>query len=84
MTTLNCATCPVTVNELDTVTGCVCCPLSNDGQHHDYSAKTCPKCGKVFCYSCCGGTNVDQGGKHQPDFMSCPQCGHDICQDDAE
>lgn len=45
---------------------------------HEYSEETCPKCGKVFCWSCCGGTNVHQGGKYEPDFMLCPKCGHDI------
>lgn len=45
---------------------------------HEYSEKTCPKCGAIFCYTCCLGQNVDQGGKYEPDFMLCPACGHDI------
>lgn len=44
--------------------------------NHEYAEKTCV-CGEVFCYSCCGGTNVDQGGKHEPDYMYCPDCGAD-------
>ena len=47
-------------------------------QNHAYSEETCPKCGAVFCYTCCGGTNVAEGGKYQDDFMLCPECGHDI------
>lgn len=46
--------------------------------NHEYSEEKCPHCGQVFCYACCGGQNVDQGGKYEPDFMSCPNCGHDI------
>jgi hypothetical protein len=61
---------------LDTVQECACCPESNGG--HKYSAKTCGVCGRAFCYSCCGGTNVDQGGKHDPDYMFCPSCGADF------
>lgn len=68
---MNCETC-----EVDTVQGCACCEVMPD--HHKYSAKECPKCGKVFCYSCCGGTNVDQGGKYEPDYMFCPACGADF------
>ena len=48
---------------------------TSDG--HPYAEKVCPKCGATFCYACCGGTNVDQGGKHEPDVMLCPVCGHD-------
>ncbi|KKU08884.1 MAG: hypothetical protein UX12_C0028G0001 [Candidatus Collierbacteria bacterium GW2011_GWC1_45_47] len=44
---------------------------------HEYADKTCSKCGAVYCYSCCGSQNVDQGGKHSPDYMLCPVCGHD-------
>lgn len=49
-----------------------CCELGN----HAYSEKRC-ECGVVFCYACCGGQNVDQGGKYQPDYMFCPACGQD-------
>ena len=45
--------------------------------YHTYADKTCPKCGKTFCWDCCKDTNVHEGGKHQPDFMICPHCGHD-------
>lgn len=48
-----------------------------DFDTHRYSSKTCQKCGHVFCYSCCKGTNVDQGGKYDLDYMHCPNCGHD-------
>lgn len=44
---------------------------------HDYAEKTCINCGHVSCYSCSGGTNVDQGGKYDPDYMFCPVCGLD-------
>ncbi len=44
---------------------------------HDYAEKQCLKCGEIFCYSCCGGTNVDQGGKYESDYMTCPHCGFD-------
>lgn len=46
-------------------------------ENHEYAEKTCVKCGHVFCFSCCGNTNVHEGGKYQPDFMECPKCGHD-------
>jgi len=45
---------------------------------HEYSEKTCPKCGQVFCWNCCGKTNVHEGGKYEPDFMECPACGYDF------
>jgi ribosomal protein L37E len=48
-----------------------------DEYQHEYADKTCPECGRVFCYSCCRDQNVDQGGKYERDFMLCPQCGHD-------
>ena len=44
---------------------------------HQYSERTCPKCGRVFCWNCCGNTNVAEGGKYVADFMECPECGHD-------
>ena len=47
---------------------------------HNYSTKVCPNCQGVFCYDCCNGTNVDQGGKYDPDYMFCPHCGHDYYQ----
>lgn len=46
------------------------------GGGHEYAEKIC-KCGRVFCYSCCSGTNVHEGGKYEPDFMFCPSCGAD-------
>ena len=45
--------------------------------NHEYAEKECLKCGQVFCYSCCGSQNVDQGGKYEEDYMTCPVCGHD-------
>ena len=45
---------------------------------HAYAEKICPKCGRDFCFDCCASTNVDQGGKHEKDYMLCPECGHDI------
>jgi hypothetical protein len=49
---------------------------TTDGNHR-YAEKECPECGHIFCYSCCRDTNVDQGGKYDPDFMDCPNCGAD-------
>ena len=44
---------------------------------HCYSERICPKCGHVFCWECCGWTNVHEGGKYEEDYMECPKCGHD-------
>lgn len=49
----------------------------SDQGGHEYSSKTCPCCGAVFCWSCCGGTNVHEGGKYDEDYMFCPVCGRD-------
>ena len=51
-------------------------PCTEDGGH-EYADRICPKCGRDFCWACCGSTNVHEGGKHYPDFMECPECGHD-------
>jgi len=48
---------------------------------HEYAERSCQKCGTVFCWSCCGRTNVHEGGKHEEDFMLCPSCGHDVYSD---
>ena len=56
--------------------------LCEDG--HRYASRKCPICGTVFCWSCCGGTNVHQGGKYETDFMFCPACGHDIYKKNQE
>jgi MinD superfamily P-loop ATPase len=48
-----------------------------DGSHQ-YVERECPKCGAVFCYSCCMLENVSEGGKYDMDKMLCPCCGHDI------
>jgi hypothetical protein len=55
------------------------CRFDNDGDPcgHEYADKTCPVCGEVFCFNCCGSTNVHEGGKYELDFMDCPKCGHD-------
>ena len=45
---------------------------------HEYSEETCPKCGAKFCFNCCGGTNVHEGGKYEPDYMLCPVCKTDV------
>jgi len=52
-------------------------------KYHQYTVKTCPKCGADFCYACCGDTNVSQGGKHDPNYMYCPHCGWDYYSDPA-
>jgi uncharacterized protein with PIN domain len=46
-------------------------------ERHEYAEKVCKKCGATFCFSCCENTNVHEGGKHDPDFMTCPKCGQD-------
>ena len=46
-------------------------------RRHEYAERTCAQCGRDYCWSCCGATNVHEGGKHSPDFMECPDCGHD-------
>jgi len=51
--------------------------LCSEDNRHEYSEKTCPHCGHVYCYSCCQETNVDQGGKYEPDYMLCRRCGGD-------
>ena len=51
-------------------------PCDGEGGH-EYSGNICPNCGRDFCYSCWGSTNVHEGGKYDPDFMDCPHCGHD-------
>jgi hypothetical protein len=53
-------------------------------ERHEYSEQKCSKCGEVFCWNCCGRTNVHHGGKYAPDFMLCPKCGHDILADEEE
>ena len=45
---------------------------------HEYSTETCPDCGQVFCFTCCGGSNHSEGGKYTPDFEFCPRCGHNV------
>ena len=50
----------------------------SENNSHKYADHKCPQCGAIFCYSCCGDTNRDQGGKYDPDYMLCPVCGHDI------
>jgi predicted RNA-binding Zn-ribbon protein involved in translation (DUF1610 family) len=51
-------------------------------ERHEYSEQKCPECGEVFCWNCCGGTNVHQGGKHEKDFMLCPECGTDVLKEE--
>lgn len=53
------------------------CEMGN----HEYSEKECSSCGVIFCYSCCGYTNVANGGKYEQDSMTCPKCGHDYYED---
>ncbi|RJR07949.1 hypothetical protein C4588_06270 [Candidatus Parcubacteria bacterium] len=46
---------------------------------HEYASHNCPNCRAEFCYACCGGQNVDQGGKYdEADYMLCPVCWHNI------
>lgn len=52
--------------------------MSCDKNNHEYAEETCQKCGEVFCWACCGGTNIHQGGKYEPDFMLCPVCKTDV------
>jgi hypothetical protein len=56
------------------------------GEHfsvHQFADRACPSCGTVFCHNCCGGSNRDQGGKHEPDWTACPACGHNCDQNEA-
>ena len=53
------------------------CINNNMGIQHEYAEKECPKCKAIYCWTCCGNTNVHEGGKYEPDFMLCPVCGHD-------
>ncbi len=53
-----------------------CCENEVGNFFHEYNEKKCT-CGMVFCFTCCKDTNVDQGGKHEVDFMLCPACGKD-------
>jgi len=54
----------------------------SNNYNHECAEKTCPQCGYIFCWACCGGTNVHQGGKYEPDWMNCPNCGHDYYSED--
>ena len=56
---------------------------TKDGYGHEYSERLCPKCESIYCYNCCRATNVDQGGKYQPDYMHCPHCGYDWYEENA-
>ena len=49
-------------------------------EYHEYAEKICPNCKELFCYNCCESTNIDQGGKYEPDYMNCPICGYDYYQ----
>jgi len=51
-------------------------PCSDHGGH-EFAEKICAHCGRDFCFNCCGRTNVHEGGKYLPDFMTCPNCGQD-------
>jgi len=53
------------------------CIQDDMGRVHNYPSKTCPECGAIFCYTCCGSTNVEEGGEYKPDYMTCPVCGRD-------
>lgn len=70
---IECGSCSAKEN-CDRADSLGCCFTGN----HEYASETCPKCGKVFCWACCGGTNVHQGGKYEPDFMLCPVCKTDV------
>lgn len=54
-----------------------CVGMEDGYVRHEYASKECPNCGTVFCYNCCGWTNVHIGGKYEADRMDCPICGHD-------
>ena len=47
---------------------------------HEYAERLCV-CGAVFCYGCCRSTNVDQGGRHEENYMLCPKCGRDYYEE---
>jgi len=47
---------------------------------HKYSERTCPNCGRVFCWNCCANSNAQEGsGRYgQELFTDCPQCGYNV------
>ncbi len=51
--------------------------------NHPYPEIKCYKCNGIFCYDCCGETNMDnvQATLNRGDYMLCPHCGKDICQE---
>lgn len=57
------------------------CLSDEMGNRHEYADKKCEKCQAVYCWTCCGQTNVHEGGKHVEDFMLCPVCGHDYYEE---
>ena len=69
----------VEVQRIGCILGLGCTPNG-----HEYASKTCSRCGAVFCYACCGQTNVHEGGKHIADFMTCPVCGQDYYKGEKE
>ena len=54
------------------------CITNEAGTYHEYATKRCSRCETRFCFTCCGRTNVHEGGKHTPDFMLCPICQTDF------
>jgi len=56
--------------------------FANTKCQHPYATKDCPHCNGQYCYNCCAGTNVDQGGKYEHDYMFCPHCGKDFYDQD--
>lgn len=53
-----------------------------DGSH-EFSTRTCPQCGTVFCLGCCCDYQYTDDD-NDPEWMSCPGCGDAIYFDDPE
>ncbi|GEM_PF-2163734 len=49
---------------------------------HRHREARCPRCGWVFCRSCCENYVPDEGENHLFDFMICPECGQEYCSDE--
>lgn len=62
---------------MTTLTNAITYSEIDEGEcEHPYSSKMCKCCGREFCWSCCGETNVHLGLVDNP-MMKCPECGTD-------
>jgi len=49
-------------------------------QQHQYNMIYCPKCGRSYCWNCCGGSNVQYAPSENEKYMLCPKCKHNYYQ----